>query len=97
MNGNDLIIALLLGMLAALPAYSASVGMRKWFVERRPSKRQQDPVKTSSIEQAPERWPDILKCVAAGEEVQMTHNDKVVAKLVPADVAPPDGRRNNLS
>jgi antitoxin (DNA-binding transcriptional repressor) of toxin-antitoxin stability system len=47
-------------------------------------------VKTASVQQVPEQWPDILKWVAAGEEVQMTDHDKVVAKLVPADASQPD-------
>jgi len=49
-----------------------------------------DLVKTASIQQVPEQWPDILKWVASGEEVQMTDHDKVVATLVPADVPQPD-------
>jgi antitoxin (DNA-binding transcriptional repressor) of toxin-antitoxin stability system len=47
-------------------------------------------VKTATVQQVPEQWPDILKWVAAGEEVQMTDHDKVVAKLVPAAAAQPD-------
>jgi antitoxin (DNA-binding transcriptional repressor) of toxin-antitoxin stability system len=41
-------------------------------------------------EALPERWPDILNWVAAGEEVEVTARDKVVAKLVPAAVSQPD-------
>jgi len=69
---------------------SASVGMRKWFLARRHPRDYLDPVKTASVQQVPERWPDILKWVASGEEVQMTDHDKVVATLVPADVPQPD-------
>lgn len=47
-------------------------------------------MKTATVQQVPERWPDILKWVASGEEVQMTDHDKVVAKLVPAGASPPD-------
>lgn len=47
-------------------------------------------MKTATVQQVPAQWPDILKWVAAGEEVQMTDHDKVVAKLVPAAVAQPD-------
>ncbi len=47
-------------------------------------------MKTATIQQVPERWPDILKWVASGEEVQMTDRDKVVAKLVPAGATQPD-------
>jgi antitoxin (DNA-binding transcriptional repressor) of toxin-antitoxin stability system len=49
-----------------------------------------DHVKTTSMQQAPERWAEILKWVAAGEEVQITDQDKIVAKLVPAGVTKPD-------
>ena len=38
----------------------------------------------------PEQWPDILKWVIEGEEVQMTDHDQVVAKLVPAAGSTPD-------
>jgi antitoxin (DNA-binding transcriptional repressor) of toxin-antitoxin stability system len=47
-------------------------------------------VKTATIQQVPEQWPDILKWVPAGEEVEMTDHDKVVAKIIPASVAQPD-------
>jgi len=47
-------------------------------------------VKTADVQQVPERWPDILKWVVSGEEVQMTDHDKVVATLVPADVPQPN-------
>ena len=47
-------------------------------------------MKTATIQQVPERWPDILKWVASGEEVQMTDDDKVVAKIVPAAASQPD-------
>jgi antitoxin (DNA-binding transcriptional repressor) of toxin-antitoxin stability system len=47
-------------------------------------------VKTATVQQVPERWPDILKWPASGEEVQMTDHDKVIAKIVPAGVFQPD-------
>jgi len=47
-----------------------------------------DRVKTATVQQLPEQWPDILKWVASGEEVQMTDHDKVVAKIVPAGASP---------
>ena len=47
-------------------------------------------MKTTSVQQVPELWADILKWVAAGEEVQMTDHDKVVAKLVPTRTPTPD-------
>jgi len=47
-------------------------------------------MKTASVEQVPERWPDIMKWVASGEQVQVTDHDKVVATLVPTEAAQPD-------
>jgi antitoxin (DNA-binding transcriptional repressor) of toxin-antitoxin stability system len=41
------------------------------------------PMKTASVQQLPEQWPQILRWVAAGEEVQVTQQDKVVAKVMP--------------
>ena len=50
-----------------------------------------DPMKTTSAQQLPMRWPEILHWVAAGEEVQVTQHDQVVAKVVPArPAATPD-------
>lgn len=50
-------------------------------------------MKTASVQQVPQRWSEILGWIAAGEEVQVTQQDKVVAKLVPARheaIAQPD-------
>ena len=40
-------------------------------------------MKTASVQQVQQQWAEILGWVAAGEEVQVTQQDKVVAKLVP--------------
>jgi antitoxin (DNA-binding transcriptional repressor) of toxin-antitoxin stability system len=45
-------------------------------------------MKTASVQQLPQQWPEILRWVAAGEEVQVTQQDKVIAKVVPATSAP---------
>ena len=45
-------------------------------------------MKTASVQQVPQQWPEILRWVAAGEEVQVTQQDKVIAKVVPARPAP---------
>ena len=45
-------------------------------------------MKTARVQQAPQRWPEMLRWVAAGEEVQVTQQDKVVARVVPATAAP---------
>jgi len=50
-------------------------------------------VKTASVQQVPQRWGEILDWVAAGEEVEVTQQEKVIARLVPATrepVARPD-------
>lgn len=36
------------------------------------------PMKTASVQQLPEQWPQILRWVAAGEEVEVTQQDKVI-------------------
>jgi antitoxin (DNA-binding transcriptional repressor) of toxin-antitoxin stability system len=41
-------------------------------------------MKIASVEELTQQWPQILRWVAAGEEVQVTEQDKVVAMLVPA-------------
>ncbi len=44
-------------------------------------------MKTASVQQVPQQWPEILRWVAAGEEVQVTEQDQVVARVVPAKPA----------
>jgi antitoxin (DNA-binding transcriptional repressor) of toxin-antitoxin stability system len=46
-------------------------------------------MKTTSVQQVPQQWDDILRWIADGEEVEMTQQDRVVARLVPA-APPPD-------
>ena len=45
-------------------------------------------MKTASVQQLPQQWPEILRWVAAGEEVQVTEQNKVVARVLPASPAP---------
>jgi antitoxin (DNA-binding transcriptional repressor) of toxin-antitoxin stability system len=45
-------------------------------------------MKTASAQQLPQQWPEILRWVAAGEEVEVTQQEKVIAKVVPATPAP---------
>jgi antitoxin (DNA-binding transcriptional repressor) of toxin-antitoxin stability system len=45
-------------------------------------------MKTATVQQAPQKWAQILEWVAAGEEVELTQQEKVVARVVPA--TPPD-------
>ncbi len=50
-------------------------------------------MKAASVQQVPQRWTEVLGRVAAGEEVEVTQQEKVVAKVVPATrqaVAQPD-------
>ncbi len=41
-------------------------------------------MKTASVQQLPQQWSQILEWVAAGEEVELTAQEKVVARVVPA-------------
>ena len=41
-------------------------------------------MKTASVQQLPQKWTQILEWVAAGEEVELTEKEKVIAKVVPA-------------
>lgn len=41
-------------------------------------------MKTASVQQLPQKWAQILEWVAAGEEVELTEKQRVVAKVVPA-------------
>jgi len=48
-------------------------------------------MKNATAEQVPKQWQQILEWVAAGEEVQVTDQDKVVARLLPLEpLANPD-------
>jgi antitoxin (DNA-binding transcriptional repressor) of toxin-antitoxin stability system len=40
-------------------------------------------MKTASVQQVPQQRTQILEWVAAGEEVEVTKHDKVIAKVVP--------------
>jgi antitoxin (DNA-binding transcriptional repressor) of toxin-antitoxin stability system len=46
-------------------------------------------MKTASVQHLPQQWPEILRWVAAGEEVQVMQQDKVIAKVVPVSPVPP--------
>ena len=41
-------------------------------------------MKSASVQQLPQQWAQILEWVAAGEEVELTEKEKVIAKVVPA-------------
>ena len=41
-------------------------------------------MKTTSVQQVPQKWAEILEWIAAGEEVELTEKEKVIAKVVPA-------------
>jgi antitoxin (DNA-binding transcriptional repressor) of toxin-antitoxin stability system len=65
-----------------------AVSQRKCQLAPRCIARHLSCMKTASVQQLPQQWPEILRWVAAGEEVQVTQQDKVIAKLVPAIPAP---------
>ena len=52
------------------------------------SARHRGGMKTASVQQWPQQWPEILRWVAAGEDVQVTEQNKVVARVVPAAPVP---------
>ena len=45
-------------------------------------------MKTASVQQLPQQWTQILEWVAAGEEVELTQQEKVIARVIPS--AAPD-------
>jgi len=45
-------------------------------------------MKTASVQQLTQQWTEILGWVTAGEEVEVTQQGRVVAKVVPASTAP---------
>lgn len=50
-------------------------------------------MKSATVQQVPEKWSEILQWIASGEEVEVTQQDQVLARLVPAlrvPVAHPD-------
>ena len=49
-----------------------------------PEARHLGRMKTASVQQVPQKWPQILEWVAAGEEVEVTEQEKVIARVVPA-------------
>jgi antitoxin (DNA-binding transcriptional repressor) of toxin-antitoxin stability system len=55
-------------------------GMRSWRVQK-PYQRH---MKTASVQQVPQKWSQILEWLAAGEEVEVTEQEKVIARVVPA-------------
>jgi antitoxin (DNA-binding transcriptional repressor) of toxin-antitoxin stability system len=44
-------------------------------------------MRTAGVQRVPRQWPEILRWLAEGEEVQVTRQDKVVAKAVGTDGA----------
>jgi len=45
-------------------------------------------MKTAVAQQVPEQWGQILGWLAADEEVQVTQDDRIVARILPAAPAP---------
>jgi antitoxin (DNA-binding transcriptional repressor) of toxin-antitoxin stability system len=40
-------------------------------------------MKTATVEQVPQRWPEILHWVTSDEEIQIIESGRVVARIVP--------------
>jgi antitoxin (DNA-binding transcriptional repressor) of toxin-antitoxin stability system len=47
-------------------------------------------MKTATTQQLPEQWTDILRWVTDGEEVQITDQDKIIARVLPPVPTAPD-------
>ena len=47
-------------------------------------------MKTTTIQELPVQWTEILRWVSAGEEVRITDCDKTVARVLPPVPAVPD-------
>ena len=45
-------------------------------------------MKTATIQKVPQQWPKILDWLACDEKVQVTRNDRIIARIVPAPTAP---------
>lgn len=45
-------------------------------------------MRTTSVQQVPQQWAEILRWVEAGEEVEVTQEDLVVARVVPVKSVP---------
>ena len=45
-------------------------------------------MKTLSIDTGPQKWAEVLGWIAAGDEVQLTRDDKPVARLSPEGKKP---------
>lgn len=45
-------------------------------------------MRTLSANLVPQKWKEILGWLAAGDEVQLTESDKLVARLLPAEPKP---------
>ena len=45
-------------------------------------------MKTAVAQQVPQQWAQILGWLAADEEVQVTQDDRIVARILPAPAAP---------
>ena len=58
-----------------------------WCLAREPCRSHISTMKTASVQQVPQQWTEILGWVAAGEEVEVMEQEKVVARVVPANPA----------
>ena len=45
-------------------------------------------MKTADAQQVPQQWPQILRWLAADEEVELTQDNRVVARILPATESP---------
>lgn len=45
-------------------------------------------MKTAAAQQVPQQWPQILRWLAADEEIELTQDNRVVARILPATESP---------
>ncbi len=45
-------------------------------------------MKTATAQQVPQQWPQILRWLAADEEIEVTEGERIVARILPATESP---------
>ena len=71
-------------MVTPIRLFAEAVRNQNCRLALKPASQHPFSMKTASVQQLPQQWPEILRWVAAGEEVQVTQQDKVIARVVPA-------------
>lgn len=75
-------------MITPIRRFAEAVRNQNCRLAPKPDSAHRFAMKTASVQQLPQQWPEILRWVAAGEEVEVTQQDKVIARVVPAVASP---------